>query len=113
MGVAPVTIVGLGAAGIDRVGPAVHSLLLDPGHTVVVRTLHHPACAELAEWRPVVSCDELYDSAAGFDDDTHFLLIEIAGDDLYFQAISRTGQSVDSGRFARAIDPPPPPSIGR
>jgi hypothetical protein len=52
-------------------------------------------------------------TAAGFDDDTHFLLIEIAGDELYFQAVSRTGRSVDSGRFTRAIDPPPPPSIGR
>jgi hypothetical protein len=38
-------------------------------------------------------------TAAGFDQDTHFMLIEIAGDTLYFQAISRTGQSVDAGRI--------------
>jgi hypothetical protein len=50
-------------------------------------------------------------TAAGFDDDTHFMLIEISGDDLYFQTISRTGQTVDSGRFARAVDAPQPPSI--
>ena len=52
-------------------------------------------------------------TAVGFDDDTHFMLIEIAGNDLYFQAVSRTGQTVDSGRFERAVDPPPPPSIGK
>jgi predicted phosphodiesterase len=36
-------------------------------------------------------------TAAGFDQDYHFMLVEIAGDDLYFQAISRTGAVVDSG----------------
>jgi 3',5'-cyclic AMP phosphodiesterase CpdA len=35
--------------------------------------------------------------AAGFDRDRTFMLVEIAGDDLYFQAISRTGTVVDSG----------------
>ncbi|HEX5215585.1 MAG TPA: metallophosphoesterase [Vicinamibacterales bacterium] len=38
-------------------------------------------------------------TAAGFDQDTHFMLIEIAGDTLYFQVISRTGQTVDAGRL--------------
>ena len=33
----------------------------------------------------------------GFDTDQAFMLIEIAGDELRFQAISRTGQVVDSG----------------
>jgi hypothetical protein len=37
-------------------------------------------------------------TAAGFDQDTHFMLIEIAGDTLYFQVVSRTGQTVDAGR---------------
>ena len=36
-------------------------------------------------------------TAKGFDRDYHFMIVEIAGDDLYFQAISRTGQTVDSG----------------
>ena len=40
-------------------------------------------------------------TAAGFDQDTHFLLIEISGDTLYFQAISRVGDTVDSGQFDR------------
>jgi 3',5'-cyclic AMP phosphodiesterase CpdA len=32
-----------------------------------------------------------------FDTDRSFLLVEIAGNQLYFQAVSRTGQTVDSG----------------
>lgn len=38
---------------------------------------------------------------AGYDTDRDFLLIEIAGDSLYFQAISRTGQTVDAGVLRR------------
>ena len=33
----------------------------------------------------------------GFDSDCHFMLVEIDGLDLYFQTISRTGQTVDAG----------------
>lgn len=40
-------------------------------------------------------------TAAGFDEDYHFMLVEIAGDELHFQAISRTGQTVDSGKVER------------
>ena len=36
-------------------------------------------------------------TAKGFDRDNHFMAVEISGDDLYFQAISRTGETVDSG----------------
>jgi hypothetical protein len=46
--------------------------------------------------------DDIRDStltAAGFDDDYHFMLVEIAGRTLYFQAISRTGETVDSGEI--------------
>jgi Calcineurin-like phosphoesterase len=32
-----------------------------------------------------------------FDKDLHFMLIEIAGDELYFQVISRAGKTIDSG----------------
>ncbi len=35
--------------------------------------------------------------AKGFDTDRSFMLVEIAGDDFCFQAISRTGKTVDSG----------------
>ena len=40
-------------------------------------------------------------TAAGFDRDRSFMLVEVAGDDLYFQAISRSGQTVDSGVIRR------------
>ena len=35
-----------------------------------------------------------------FDKDMHFMLFEVVGDQLYFQAISRTGETVDSGVIA-------------
>ena len=36
----------------------------------------------------------------GFDKDMHFMLFEVVGNQLYFQAISRTGQTVDTGVIA-------------
>ena len=36
-------------------------------------------------------------TAAGFDADTHFMLMEIAGDRLYFLVISRKGEVIDWG----------------
>ena len=42
-------------------------------------------------------------TAAGYDQDRSFMLIEIAGDDLNFQTMSRTGTKVDSGVIKRAI----------
>jgi len=44
-------------------------------------------------------------TAAGFDQDRSFMLNEIAGDDLYFQVISRTGQIVDRGVIHRESKP--------
>jgi 3',5'-cyclic AMP phosphodiesterase CpdA len=40
-------------------------------------------------------------TASGFDEDYHFMLVEIAGDELFFQAVSRTGTSVDWGTVRR------------
>jgi 3',5'-cyclic AMP phosphodiesterase CpdA len=39
----------------------------------------------------------------GFDTDRSFMLIEIAGDEMDFQTISRTGDTVDSGVIHRTI----------
>ncbi|HUK87476.1 MAG TPA: metallophosphoesterase [Terriglobales bacterium] len=39
--------------------------------------------------------------AAGYDTDRDFLLVEIAGDRVYFQTVSRTGQTVDAGVLRR------------
>jgi hypothetical protein len=38
----------------------------------------------------------------GYDQDFHFMLIEIDGRDMHFQAISRTGQTVDAGVIHQA-----------
>ena len=46
-------------------------------------------------------------TAKGFDTDRTFMMIEIAGDDLYFQTVSRTGVAVDSGVIRRTIRPAP------
>lgn len=40
-------------------------------------------------------------TAAGFDRDRSFMLVELAGDELHFQAISRMGETVDSGIVLR------------
>jgi len=42
-------------------------------------------------------------TAAGFDQDLSFMLVDITGDTLSFQAISRAGQTVDSGVIVRAV----------
>jgi len=39
--------------------------------------------------------------ARGFDTDYHFLMMEIAGDELWFQAIGRTGATIDAGVITR------------
>jgi predicted phosphodiesterase len=41
-------------------------------------------------------------TASGFDLDQTFMLIKISGDELAFQAISRTGKTVDSGVIQRS-----------
>ena len=45
-----------------------------------------------------------YLTAAAFDTDTHFILMEISGNDLYFQTISRTGRTIDTGHIERLTD---------
>jgi hypothetical protein len=44
-------------------------------------------------------------TAKAFDQDQSFMLVEIAGDQLSFQAISRTGLTVDSGTIRRQVRP--------
>jgi 3',5'-cyclic AMP phosphodiesterase CpdA len=45
------------------------------------------------------------DTAAGFDQDRSFMLNEIDGDDLFFQVVSRTGETVDQGVLHRPRQP--------
>ena len=40
-------------------------------------------------------------TAKGFDTDLAFMAAEIAGDEMFFNTISRTGQTIDSGTFTR------------
>ena len=40
-------------------------------------------------------------TAAGYDEDCHFMLMEVSGDELYFQAIARDGKTVDAGVITR------------
>jgi hypothetical protein len=42
---------------------------------------------------------------AGFDTDQDFMLVEIDGDELYFQTISRTGDTIDAGVLERQREP--------
>jgi tetrapyrrole methylase family protein/MazG family protein len=65
-----VTIVGLGPGDWEAVPPASRRLLQEE-RPVVVRTVRHPAAAALAEKRPVISCDDLYESAAQLRDVYH------------------------------------------
>jgi hypothetical protein len=46
-------------------------------------------------------------TAAGYDRDRSFMLVEVAGDDLYFQTVSRTGDTVDSGVIRRTMNTDP------
>lgn len=52
-------------------------------------------------------------TARGFDTDYHFLMIEISGDTLYFQAISRSGDTVDAGSITRTPALSPETAQGR
>lgn len=44
---------------------------------------------------------EARERVKGFDSDQTFMLVEIAGDKLYFQTISRSGETIDSGELPR------------
>jgi hypothetical protein len=46
-------------------------------------------------------------TAKGFDTDYHFMIVEITGDDLHLQAISRSGATIDSGVVHRPGAPVP------
>jgi tetrapyrrole methylase family protein / MazG family protein len=62
-----IDIVGLGPGDLARVPESIRKILVDPSRTVIVRTLRHPAAAQLAELRSVETCDDLYDLSETFD----------------------------------------------
>jgi len=63
-----ITIIGLGPGDFDRIPESIRSVLLDPGRIVILRTIEHPAAAQLAARREVTSCDDLYRASPTFDD---------------------------------------------
>jgi hypothetical protein len=42
----------------------------------------------------------------GFDTDRSFMLVEISGDKLYFQTVSRSGTTIDSGMVQQGAPAP-------
>jgi calcineurin-like phosphoesterase family protein len=52
-------------------------------------------------------------TAKGFDRDNHFMLMEIDGDNLYFQTIARAGRTVDSGMLLRPAVKPEMTAAGK
>lgn len=46
--------------------------------------------------------------AKGYDRDLSFMLVEIAGDTLYFRAVNRLGETVDSGKIVKKKISPQP-----
>ena len=40
--------------------------------------------------------------AKAYDDDFHFMLIEIADEGFFFQAVNRKGETIDAGSLRRA-----------
>jgi hypothetical protein len=44
-------------------------------------------------------------TALGFDSDYTFMLVEMTGDTMYFQTLTRSGKRVDSGTIPRAVRP--------
>ena len=46
-------------------------------------------------------------TAAGYDQEQSFMLNEVAGDELFFQVITRTGKTIDAGVLPRQAKPKP------
>jgi 3',5'-cyclic AMP phosphodiesterase CpdA len=43
------------------------------------------------------------DRVKGFDTDLSFMVVEVSGDQMYFQTIARTGGTIDSGQISRVM----------
>ena len=92
-----IRVVGLGPAGLDRLPASVRSLLLSPDVEVIVRTLNHPAAADLAALRAVTTCDDLYESSPDFET-------------LYSFIVDRVIRSAERGPVVYAV--PGSPLVG-
>ena len=64
---------------------------IKPQHGIYYFVLGNSGQLRAGDLRPSPEIDK------GFDTNQSFMLVEIAGDELYFQTISRSGETVDSG----------------
>jgi tetrapyrrole methylase family protein/MazG family protein len=87
---AQLAIVGLGPAGLDRLSARALALLDAPNRAVIARTAYHPATTQLAERRAIVTCDDIYEQAADFDD-------------VYNTIVARVLQTARSGPTVYAV----------
>lgn len=90
-------VAGLGPAGLDRLPARILTLLTDLSQRVIVRTRHHPAAAELAQQRPVESCDDLYQGAGDLEG-------------VYRSIVGRVVEAVAAGPVVYAV--PGSPLVG-
>jgi hypothetical protein len=72
--------------------------------------IYHFISGGAAKLRPGRNVSDL--TAKGFDDDYHFMLVEIAGDEMFFQTITPAGHTVDSGTISRSGEPPARADVG-
>lgn len=63
-----IVVTGLGPGDLDRLPGEVRTILEDRSVQVILRTIQHPASEQLAAIRPVITCDDLYDSLETFDE---------------------------------------------
>ena len=61
-------VAGLGPGDLSGTPAGVREALLDPDRRVILRTGQHPAAAQLAQYRQVTTCDDLYEAGETFDD---------------------------------------------
>lgn len=61
-------VTGLGPGNLDGLPGRAMEVLTDPANLVVLRTIQHPAAAQLLSMREVVTCDDLYDRSDTFED---------------------------------------------
>ena len=79
--------------GVLGARPCVRTAQATEGHLLFRVRLRRPIAA-----RQHSPTDQ---TAAYFDQDQSFMLVEVAGAEMYFQVISRTGKTVDSGTIRR------------
>ena len=109
----PIYTSGRYRAGARALRPAVEPLLVD-GDVDVVLAGHEHFYERLLPQRGIsyftsgaagsLRRGDLQPSALrarGYDEDYSFMLMEVSGDELYFQSISRTGRTVDGGVIER------------